>query len=66
MTFGDEVREVALVPTNGGLFEVRVDKDLICSRRDQGRSPELKELKQLLRDRVAPGMEIGHSDNNGE
>jgi len=62
MTFCDEVREVALVPGTGGLFEVKVEDELIWSRRDQGRFPELKELKQLLRDRVAPGMELGHSD----
>lgn len=62
MTFTHEVREVALVPGTGGIFEVRVDDQLIWSRRDRGRFPELKELKQLLRDRVAPGMELGHSD----
>jgi selenoprotein W-related protein len=24
--------------------------------------PELKELKQRLRDRIAPGRDLGHSD----
>ena len=32
------------------------------SRADRGRFPELKELKQLLRDRIAPGKDLGHSD----
>jgi selenoprotein W-related protein len=61
-TFHGDVREVALVPGTGGLFEVRVDDHLVWSRRDMGRFPEPKELKSLVRDRVAPGRTLGHSD----
>jgi selenoprotein W-related protein len=32
------------------------------ARRSVGRFPEAKELKQLVRDRVAPGRHLGHSD----
>jgi selenoprotein W-related protein len=39
---------------------------LIWSRRDRGRFPELKELKQLPRDHIAPGMNLGHSDNRSD
>lgn len=62
-TFSDELREVALVPGTGGVFEVRVDGDVVWSRRAEGRFPELKELKQRLRDRIAPDKPLGHSDD---
>jgi selenoprotein W-related protein len=61
-TFEPELREVALVPGPGGRFEVRIDGDTVWSRAAAGRFPELKELKQLVRDRVAPGKDLGHSD----
>jgi len=61
-TFEAELREVALAPGSGGIFEVRVEEALIWSRSEQGRFPEIKELKQLVRDRVAPGRNLGHTD----
>jgi selenoprotein W-related protein len=64
-TFETVLTEVALVPGTGGVFEVRVGGELIWSRAEQGRFPEAKELKQLVRDRVAPGMKLGHSDRTG-
>lgn len=62
MTFETELAEVALVPATGGVFEVRVDGEPVWSKKQQGRFPESKELKQLVRDRVAPGKDLGHSD----
>lgn len=61
-TFEAEVGEVALKPGSGGVFEVRVDGDTVWSRKARGRFPELAELKQLVRDRIAPGKDLGHSD----
>jgi len=61
-TFVDDLKEVALVPGKGGVFEVRLDGETIWSRAGEGRFPELPELKQRLRDRVAPGRSLGHSD----
>ena len=62
-TFQSELAEVALVPGTGGVFEIRLDDEPIWSHRDAGRFPEMKELKQLVRDRVAPGKPLGHSDH---
>ena len=62
-TFEAEMGEVALVPGTGGIFEVRVDGNTVWSRKERGRFPELAELKKLIRDRVAPGKELGHSDS---
>lgn len=61
-TFDTELGEVALVPGTGGIFEVRVDGELVWSRKEQGRFPEAKELKQRVRDCVAPDKDLGHSD----
>jgi selenoprotein W-related protein len=61
-TFEAELGEVALIPGAGGIFEIRVDGETVWSRTDQGRFPELKELKQRIRDRIAPGKDLGHSD----
>jgi selenoprotein W-related protein len=61
-TFESELGEVALVPGTGGIFQVRLDGELIFSRKEVGRFPESKELKQLVRDRIAPEKPLGHSD----
>jgi selenoprotein W-related protein len=46
----------------GGVFEVRIDGKLIWSRTEHGRFPEIKELKQMVRDEVAPERDLGHVD----
>lgn len=61
-TFQAELGEVALVPGTGGIFDVRVGDAVVWSRAAEGRFPELKELKQRLRDVIAPGRPLGHSD----
>jgi selenoprotein W-related protein len=63
-TFVEELKEVALVPGKGGVFEVRLDGETIWSRAGEGRFPELPELKQRLRDRIAPQRPLGHSDRH--
>jgi len=66
-TFAEEVGSVALTPdATGGVFEVRIDGDLVWSRKERGRFPDIKELKQLVRDRIAPGRPLGHSDTPGD
>ena len=61
-TFEQELGEVALKPGTGGIFEVRLDGETIFSRKLHDRFPESKELKQLIRDRIAPDRDLGHSD----
>lgn len=62
ITFERTLGEVALVPGEDGVFEVRLDGEEIFSRREAGRFPESKELKQLVRDRVDPERDLGHSE----
>ncbi len=62
-TFENEIEEVALRPGSGGVFTVRAAGELVWSRAVEGRFPEIKELKQRVRDRIAPEKALGHSDN---
>ena len=61
-TFEQELGEVALRPGTGGVFEVRAGGRLLFSRKDMGRFPDIKELKQLVRDAAAPGKDLGHAE----
>jgi selenoprotein W-related protein len=60
-TFEGELGEVALVPATGGVLVIRLDGDVVWDRRERG-FPELPAIKQLIRDRIAPGKDLGHSD----
>jgi selenoprotein W-related protein len=53
---------VALVPGTGGVFDIRLDGQVLFSRKDTGRFPEAKEVKQLIRDQIDPARSLGHSD----
>jgi selenoprotein W-related protein len=64
-TFEAEIGGVTLVPGVGGVFNVRIDGAPIWSRAEQERFPEIKELKRLVRDRVAPDKPLGHADREG-
>ena len=66
LTFGSRLGEVALIPGEGGIFEVRLDDELLFSRKTSGRFPETREIKQMIRDRIAPEMDLGHSDKERE
>lgn len=61
-TFPDDLGEVALVPATGGMFRIAVDDETIWNRKVDGGFPEITVLKKLVRDRVAPGRSLGHSD----
>lgn len=64
-TFAEELGSVTLTPdVTGGVFEVCLDGDLIWSRKEKGRLPDIKELKRLVRDRVAPDRSLGHIDRD--
>jgi selenoprotein W-related protein len=62
-TFEKEVSEVAIRPGRvTGVFNVWVDAELVWNRTEIRRFPEMKELKQKIRDVVNPERDLGHSD----
>jgi selenoprotein W-related protein len=64
-TFTEELHAVSLQPSRqSGSYIVYLDGEPIFNRRTEGRFPEIKELKQLVRDKVCPEKNLGHSDKN--
>ena len=63
-TFEQEIDELTLKPGNGGIFEVWANDQRVWSRADDGGFPEIKVLKSRVRDVIAQGRDLGHSDVN--
>lgn len=61
-TFEQELHAVSLRPGTGGVFVVRLNDKVIFSRKEAERFPESKELKQIIRDVIAPDRDLGHSE----
>ncbi len=62
-TFAVDLHAVSLQPaTLAGTYIISIDGELLFDRRREGRFPEIKELKQLIRDKVNPQKSLGHSD----
>ena len=62
-TFAEELGSVALTQdVTGGVFEICLNGEMIWSRKEAGRFPDIKEIKRLVRDRLAPGRSLGHTD----
>ena len=63
-TFGSDLGEVALLPGTGGAFQIHYDDVLIWDRKNDGGFPDVKALKQRVRDRLDPGRDLGHLDQS--
>jgi selenoprotein W-related protein len=62
-TFVDDVGAVTLQPSEtGGEYKIFIDDRKIFDRKEHGGFPEIKEIKQLVRDMVNPGKSLGHAD----
>ncbi|KAJ5545695.1 hypothetical protein N7494_003280 [Penicillium frequentans] len=77
-TFGTDLGEVALVPMTGGVFtvtiwhaekaavadggEVKTQELILWDRKRDGGFPEVKALKSLVRNVIAPDRDLGHTD----
>ncbi|MCF3109722.1 SelT/SelW/SelH family protein [Niabella sp. CC-SYL272] len=62
-TFEQELRSVSLQPSAvSGRFQIDLNGECIFDRERYGGFPEVKELKQMVRDQVCPGRSLGHSD----
>lgn len=61
-TFGEGLSEVSLAPSHGGTFEIWCDDVLLWERKRDGGFPDIKLLKQRVRDHLEPGRDLGHID----
>lgn len=64
-TFNNDIYGVTLQPSETpGKYNIRINDVVLFDRKEQGRFPEIKELKQLVRDVVNPDKSLGHADTN--
>ena len=62
-TFAEDIKSVTLQPSElSGDFKIYVDDLIILDRKQYGGFPEIKALKQLVRDVINPTKNLGHSD----
>jgi selenoprotein W-related protein len=62
-TFVDDLGGITLVPSEvGGRFTIKVNGSKIFDRKESGIFPEIKIIKQLVRDIVNPEKKLGHAD----
>jgi selenoprotein W-related protein len=63
-TFTDDLKGVMLQPSEiAGRYLISINDQKVFDRKEQGRFPDIKEVKQLIRDIISPGKSLGHSDN---
>ena len=63
-TFESDLEDVSLAPTDGGRFVIEVDGVFIWDRHLEGGFPEIKVLKQKVRDRIDVDRDLGHIDRH--
>jgi selenoprotein W-related protein len=62
-TFTYDVRSVVLQPSEiNGSYKIFVDEKKIFDRKEYNGFPEIKEIKQLVRDLVNSDKSLGHAD----
>ncbi len=62
-TFENELGGVTIAPAReDAVFDISIGDELLWSRKAEGRFPQIKEIKKRIRDRVAPGRDLGHID----
>ena len=62
-TFTGDIKSVSLAPSDtAGTYIISVNNEIVFDRKQTGRFPEIKELKQIVRDKVNPEKSLGHSD----
>jgi selenoprotein W-related protein len=62
-TFANDLKGVTLQPSEtGGAFFINIDEQNIFDRKTFGGFPEITRLKQMVRDIVNPGKNLGHAD----
>ncbi|SEK78089.1 SelT/SelW/SelH family protein [Parapedobacter koreensis] len=62
-TFTEELGGVLLKPSEtAGRFTIAINETIIVDRKTDGGFPEITALKRLVRDRIAPDKQLGHTD----
>jgi selenoprotein W-related protein len=63
-TFAEELGGITLAPSEtNGTFTLSWNGTILFDRKSHGGFLEMKELKQLVRNHIAPHKSLGHSDH---
>ena len=65
-TFSDEITELSLQPSTGGIYNITANNVLVWSRKEEKGFPEITELKRRIRDVIAPDRNLGHIDRKNK
>ena len=61
-TFTADIKGIMLQPSDtAGRYTISINNKPVFDRKTEGRFPEIKDLKQLVRDLVNPTKDLGHS-----
>lgn len=64
-TFAEELGGVTLKPGEvAGRYTISVGEEIIFDRKAAGGFADIKEIKQQVRDKIAPEKSLGHSDGS--
>ena len=64
-TFIGDIDSVALKPSGvPGRYTISIGDEIVFDRKRHGGFPEIKELKQIVRDKVNPEKSLGHADRH--
>ena len=64
-TFVEDIDSVKLKPGEiAGRYFISINDEIVFDRKQRGSFPEIKELKQIIRDRVNPAKGLGHADKH--
>jgi selenoprotein W-related protein len=61
-TFGTDLGEVSLQPGTGGVFTISYNGEVIWDRKKDRGFPDVRQLKQRVRDHLDPDLDLGHLD----
>lgn len=62
-TFNDDIKSVTLQPSEtGGAYRIFIGDNKIFDRKEYNGFPEIKEIKQRIRDIINPHKDLGHAD----
>lgn len=50
--FKQQIEELALLPSDGGRFEVRIDDELVYSKLKSGEFPDNRSIEKAARERL--------------
>jgi len=48
----NSISELTLIPSSGGVFEVKLDSEVLFSKKELQRYPEENEIEKLVRERL--------------